>query len=307
MVRGPASSDRTSRYRRAVLRGWVLVVGGSIALLGGPLLRDVAAVSATSESCAGGVTAEELDALFAAPVAGLAGADYSRVIELPDDQALWLFQDGFIGGDDDLRNDVFAHNVGLIQDGGCFTRLPAGGGSGTSLIGSWVEQNLNDWVWALDGEVGADGDLWVFVAEVRNANGLGAATGAAPVGTWLARFDLPSMRSGRFRAGARRLQRVVRLLGGVRRRVDLSVRPLLQAVRADRDHRLRPRLLAVRVPGPHPEGSVRDPTRVLDHRGLERRPIVARARPHVGDVDAGVGRTLRVGLCGRVRRGRLVR
>ena len=190
----PARQALGCYYRHAVARKWVVGVGCAITVLAGQFAHDVTPVVATAESCANGATAEELDALFAEPVAGLAGADYSRVIELPDGRALWLFQDGFLGGDDDLRDDVFAHNVGLLQDGECFTRLPAGGGSGTSLIGSWVEQNLNDWVWALDGEVGADGDLWVFVAEVRNANGLGAATGAAPVGTWLARFDLPSMR-----------------------------------------------------------------------------------------------------------------
>jgi hypothetical protein len=41
----------------------------------------------------------------------------------------------------------------------------------------------------MDGEIGADGALWIFLAEMRNPNGTGATWGAAPVGTWVARVD----------------------------------------------------------------------------------------------------------------------
>ena len=49
------------------------------------------------------------------------------------------------------------------------------------------------WFWPLDAEVGADGHLWLFLAEVRNPNGSGAAIGAEPVATWRARYRLPDL------------------------------------------------------------------------------------------------------------------
>jgi hypothetical protein len=63
----------------------------------------------------------------------------------------------------------------------------------TSWIGSWVEDELDHWFWPLDAEVGADGHLWLFLAEVRNPNGSGAAHGAQPVATWRARYRLPDL------------------------------------------------------------------------------------------------------------------
>ena len=45
------------------------------------------------------------------------------------------------------------------------------------------------WFWPLDGELGIDGDLWIFVAEMENPAGTGAREGAVPVATWLARID----------------------------------------------------------------------------------------------------------------------
>ena len=80
-----------------------------------------------------------------------------------------------------------------IQTGNCFALLPTSGGQGTSWLGSWVEETLGQWFWPLDAEVGADGHLWLFFAEVRNPNGNGAATGAEPVATWRARFRLPDL------------------------------------------------------------------------------------------------------------------
>ena len=49
------------------------------------------------------------------------------------------------------------------------------------------------WFWPLDAEVGADGNLWLFLAEVRNPNGSGATAGAEPVATWRARYPLPDL------------------------------------------------------------------------------------------------------------------
>lgn len=125
--------------------------------------------------------------------AGLAGADYPHAIDLPDGRTLWYFQDAFFGTGTKLDDASFAHNVALIQDGDCFERLTAPGGDGNSWIGSWVETDLQNWLWPLDAEVGADGHLWLFLAEVQNPNGNGAARGALPVGTWVARYSLPDL------------------------------------------------------------------------------------------------------------------
>ena len=144
--------------------------------------------------CADAPTAAALDAFFAADGAGgLSGADYPHAIDLPDGRTLWLFQDAFVGDDGRLWQDGFAHNVALVQSGTCFQLLPTSGGPGTSWIGSWVEEQLGHWFWPLDAEVGRDGHLWVFLADVRNPNGTGAASGAVPAGTWRARFRLPDL------------------------------------------------------------------------------------------------------------------
>jgi hypothetical protein len=149
---------------------------------------------AVTEACATETSAVALDTFFAADgAAGLAGGDYPHVIALPDGRVLWLFQDAFLGDDTSLFGDRFAHNAALVQDGPCFRLLPAGGGVGTSFVGSWVEQSLTSWIWPLDAELGADGYLWLYLAEVQNADGTGAAKGARPIGTWRARFSLPDL------------------------------------------------------------------------------------------------------------------
>ena len=146
------------------------------------------AAAAAAAECAASTSAADLDAFFGADDAGgLAGGDYPHAYALPDGRTLWLFQDAFVGTDGDLTGDGFAHNAALVQDGNCFALLPTSGGRGTSWLGSWVEETLGQWFWPLDAEVGADGHLWLFLAEVRNPNGNGAATGAEPVATWRAR------------------------------------------------------------------------------------------------------------------------
>ena len=151
-------------------------------------------VPAVTEACATDTSAVALDAFFAADgAAGLAGGDYPHAIALPDGRLLWFFQDAFLGDDAALLGDRFAHNAALVQDGPCFRLLPAGGGVGTSFVGSWVEQSLTSWIWPLDAEVGADGHLWLYLAEVQNADGTGAAKGARPIGTWRARLSLPDL------------------------------------------------------------------------------------------------------------------
>lgn len=163
-------------------------------LLLAPASTLLAPNSAAAAECAGGTSAADLDAFFLADdAAGLAGADYPHAIDLPDGRTLWYFQDAFLGAGDKLTNATFAHNAAVVQDGECFQLLPPPGGEGDSWIGSWVETDLQNWLWPLDAEVGADGNLWLFLSEVQNPNGDGAARGALPIGTWIARYSLPSL------------------------------------------------------------------------------------------------------------------
>ena len=137
--------------------------------------------------------AAALNAVFANPniggspgKPGYSGGDYQRVYPLPDGRVLWLFQDLFYNTDNDLRdgNEEAGHNGGLIQDGECFTTF---GGPRTNAIGPQVF--LGKWYWPLDGEMGYDGALWIFFAEMTNPAGIGAGYDMTPNGTWVARLD----------------------------------------------------------------------------------------------------------------------
>lgn len=139
--------------------------------------------------------AAELNQVFAKPgigvtprIPGIAGGDYPHAYPLPDRRVLWLFQDVFFSQDDDVRDTLTwaAHNAGLIQEGECFTIV---GAPGQPAIGAAQTFPLERWFWPLDGEIGYDGALWIFMAEMYNPNRTGAAYGAVPSGTWVARLD----------------------------------------------------------------------------------------------------------------------
>jgi hypothetical protein len=152
----------------------------------------VVASAADAASCAGDAASARMDQFFSSDdAAGLSGGDYPHVLPLPDGRVLWTLQDAFVGADANLRDDQFFHNVGMVQSGTCFSLLLGGRGS---WIGSGVEIPLRHWYWPLDAELGADGYLWVFVAEMSNPRGTGAATGAVPTATWRARVSLPELR-----------------------------------------------------------------------------------------------------------------
>lgn len=156
----------------------------------------------------GGYDEAQLDAAFAAPglgatstVQGFGGGDYPHAYPLPDGRILWLFQDLHFSNDENLRNDVAsdiangtatnaAHNAGLVQQGACFRIL---GSRGRDFIGDSLTVDSTRWFWPLDGEIGADGNLWIFMVEMSNPSGTGAGDGSSPVRTWLAILDPVSL------------------------------------------------------------------------------------------------------------------
>lgn len=179
--------------RLAPLLALVLV---PVVVVAGP-----SAGSATAAGCGrGGSDETALDEAFTGPglgataaVQGFGGGDYPHTYALPGGRILWLFQDLHFSNDDDLRNDVpdgsptnAVHNGGLVQQGSCFTIV---GSRGRDLIGDVLTEDSRRWFWPMDGEIGIDGNLWIFMVEMSNPEGAGATVGALPIRTWIAILD----------------------------------------------------------------------------------------------------------------------
>ena len=169
----------------SVLVGATCVVGAQVGM------------QAAAAACAPGTNldASQLTSSFARTglgsyndVEGYGGGDYQHAYPLPGGRVLWLFQDIYFSNDTDLNEppNNAAHNSGLVQQGSCFTIL---GTQGRDFIGDAETIDSQRWFWPLDGEIGFDGNLWIFMVEMSNPAGTGAGLGALPVRTWLAIID----------------------------------------------------------------------------------------------------------------------
>lgn len=173
---------------------------------GGLAVPAAARTAVAAPGCGrGGLSEAQLDAAFATAglgatgtTQGFGGGDYPRAYPLPDGRIVWMFQDLHFSNDDDLLNDVpdgsptnAAHNAGLVQQGSCFTIL---GGRGLDLIGNEQTVDSTTWFWPMDGEIGIDGNLWIFMVEMNNPSGGGASHGAVPVRTWIAILHRTTLR-----------------------------------------------------------------------------------------------------------------
>ncbi len=186
---------------RVVTRSLILaaVVALAVGVAAGAPLRPAGRAEAAGACGSSSLTAAQLNAVFANPGigggagGGYGGGDYQHVYPLPDGRNLWLFQDVFFSPDNDLRNSLTAasHNAGLVQDGNCWTTV--GAPYSQDFVGKTLTTGSKRWFWPLDGDIGYDGKLWVFFAEMRNPYGTGASTGAAPYATWVARIDPSSL------------------------------------------------------------------------------------------------------------------
>jgi hypothetical protein len=163
-----------------------------------------------SASCAAGTQlgAADLNSAFSKPglgasggAQGFGGGDYQHAYPLPNGRVLWLFQDLYFSDDNDLNEppNNAAHNSGLIEQGSCFTIL---GTQGRDFIGDAQTIDSERWFWPLDGEIGFDGNLWIFMAEMYNPAGTGASLGALPVKTWLAIIDPDTLQQVYFQPAA---------------------------------------------------------------------------------------------------------
>ncbi len=185
-----------SRLRSAVLV--VLLFASSVTATTAITVVTSAPVAA---SCSQGGTldAAQLNTVFSAPAIGTrvgqegyGGGDYQHAYPLPNGRVLWLFQDMYFSDDNNLNlppNNA-AHNAGLLQDGSCFSVI---GGQGRDFIGDNLTIDSRRWFWPLDGEIGYDGNLFIYMVEMYNPAGTGAGPGATPQATWLAVVDPMSL------------------------------------------------------------------------------------------------------------------
>jgi hypothetical protein len=116
-------------------------------------------------TCLAGTTPADLDRLFVSEPGGVVGADYQRTTSLPDGRVLWTFQDA------EVRlpsgSTTLVHNIGMVQNGSCFSVL-MGGTPGNPRPWLFADSTtpFSRWYWPLGAEVGADGLLYVFAAEM---------------------------------------------------------------------------------------------------------------------------------------------
>jgi hypothetical protein len=115
--------------------------------------------------CIPDTTPASLDTLFFSEPASIIGADYPRTLALPSGEVLWTFQDAKMrlpGGG--IR---VLHNIGMVQRDNCFSLL-RGGTSSNPRSWLFADQTtpLKRWHWPLDAELGTDGNVYVFTADM---------------------------------------------------------------------------------------------------------------------------------------------
>jgi hypothetical protein len=130
-------------------------------------------------------TCANLAATFAE--APIVGGDYQRVFVLPDGDVLWLLQDVFVPTSSGPR---LVHNAGLLQRDGR-TELLVSAGPSSYLFADQTDR-YHHWYWPLDGSVGSDGALHVFVAEMVE-HGSRYLSFVEPVATWVVTIDTATM------------------------------------------------------------------------------------------------------------------
>jgi hypothetical protein len=172
----------------------LLIVSLCLVLDRAPTASAAGAVSpalAKAERCLADARIDLLGGLFDSEPAGVVGADYQRATELPDGRVLWTFQDAAIRvGPDDIR---IVHNIGAIQDGACFTILYRGTRDAPQPF-LYADRTVpfERWYWPLDAETGADGRIYVFVAEMVE-RGEDYLTRTEPTATLLVALDPATM------------------------------------------------------------------------------------------------------------------
>lgn len=178
----------TTLPRRILAVGLLTVVGPAVGL--GLGAGRAAAAPRASSSCADDLTASGLTEYFTSDRAPAHG-DYQRVLALPDGRSLWTFQDAYVRNS--AGRSVLIHNAAMLQTGRCFELL-RGGTADAPKPWLFADQTrrFQHWYWPLDASTTSDGQIGIFVAEMRE-RGPGYLQHTEPVATWLATVDPDSL------------------------------------------------------------------------------------------------------------------
>ena len=183
---GMRGGSRTLRWSLVGLVGFGCTLVGPTGVrpaTGAPQDRPRHA-SVQGSVCLSDTSPDDLSRLFDGEPGGLLGADYQRAHELGDGRVLWLFQDGAVRTSPDRI--VVVHNVAMLQDGTCFDVLYGGSRSAPEpFLFAELTRPFARWFWPLGAELGDDGSLYVFVAEMVE-RGDAYLTRVEPVGTRVA-------------------------------------------------------------------------------------------------------------------------
>ena len=126
---------------------------------------------------------------------------------------------------------VWCTTSGSCRTGTCFTLLQSGTYAAPhEFVFPDQTQHQEHWFWPLGGDMGTDGRFHLLVAEMRE-NGAEYLTQVEPLATWHVAIDLTTMTVVDAAPGPRPVGVVVRVVGGVERRLHLPVRALRPSVR----------------------------------------------------------------------------
>jgi hypothetical protein len=152
---------------------------------------DAAGTVQAGTVCLAGVTPDQLSQLFVTEPGGIVGADYQRATPLSNGSVLWTFQDAEVR----LPNGstTLVHNIGMVQRGNCFTVLMSGTAADPQpwLFASNTTKFAH-WYWPLGAEMGVDGRVYVFMAEMVE-RGPGYLTRVEPIATVVAGVDIDDL------------------------------------------------------------------------------------------------------------------
>jgi len=150
--------------------------------------------------CADDLSAAGLAAFFAAPIGTIKGFDAPRTYPLGDGRTLWMLQDAFTdetGAATSFAHMGYTNNMVLIQEGNCFTSLRRGTPTKAVAFETGAgEISFDHYFWPAGGTV-SNGVLKMFWMEMqRDHQQIGPLDGIAlhPVATWLATYDVATMR-----------------------------------------------------------------------------------------------------------------
>ena len=145
------------------------------------------------------LSAASLDAVLQERLGAGLGIGSARVIRTGTDQFVWFFADAFLdysGEGERMSEAAYVPNVAVVQTAQCFQMLHRGSGATPRPfeVGSGAAQR-GRFFWPLGGEVGENGDLYVFWSEMQEDPRPSAEDGIRrhPVGTWLGIYDPVSL------------------------------------------------------------------------------------------------------------------